>query len=152
MTEFKYNSIVVGTDGSETAEIAVQHAASLANAYGGKLIVVCAFYGNTGSLLNSPNRDVSTLPVVSDNRADEYLKSAERLAREQGADNLKLERRSGTPVNALMDSVEENNADAIVIGNKGLNSITGRVFGNIPTEVARRSRVDVVLVNTQKNI
>lgn len=143
-----YQTIVVGTDGSDTSLVAVRHAASMARAYEATLVIVCAFYSNSGSLLNSPNRDVSTLPVVSDNRAEEYLREAERVALEEEADDIKLERRSGTPVNALLAAVEEHSAGAIVIGNKGMNSLTGRVFGNIPTEVARRSSCDVVLVKT----
>lgn len=143
-----YQTIVVGTDGSDTSLMAVRHAASLSRAYEATLVIVCAFYSNSGSLLNSPNRDVSTLPVVSDDRAEEYLREAERVATEEEAADIKLERRSGTPVNALLASVEENSADAIVIGNKGINSLTGRVFGNIPTEIARRSSCDVVLVKT----
>lgn len=148
MTLFSYETIVVGTDGSETSHIAVRHAASLARAYDATLVIVCAYYGNTGSLLNSPNRDVSTLPVVSEERADEYLAEAESIAQEQGATSITLQRRSATPANALAEAVAETGADVVVIGNKGMNSLTGRVFGNIPTEVARRSKVDVVLVNT----
>lgn len=146
---FSYETIVVGTDGSDTSHVAVSHAASLARAYDAKLVIVCAYYGNTGSLLNSPNRDVSTLPVVSESRANEYLAEAETIAREEGADKITLQRRSATPVNALADAVDETGAGVVVIGNKGLNTLTGRVFGNIPTEVARRSKVDVVLVNTE---
>lgn len=146
---FSYETIVVGTDGSDTSHVAVRHAASLARAYEATLVIVCAYYGNTGSLLNSPNRDVSTLPVVSESRANEYLAEAEGIATEEGARDIKLQRRSATPVNALVEAVDETSADVLVIGNKGLNSLTGRVFGNIPTEVARRSKVDVVLVNTE---
>lgn len=146
---FSYNTIVVGTDGSDTSHVAVRHAASLARAYEATLVIVCAYYGNTGSLLNSPNRDVSTLPVVSETHADEYLAEAESIARSEGAQDVQLQRRSATPVNALADAVDETGADVLVIGNKGMNSLTGRVFGNIPTEVARRSKVDVVLVNTE---
>lgn len=144
----KYQTLVVGTDGSDTSLVAVRHAASMARAYEATLVIVCAFYSNSGSLLNSPNRDVSTLPVVSDTRAEEYLREAERVAAEEQVQDVKLERRSGTPVNALLAAVDEYNADAIVIGNKGMNSLTGRVFGNIPTEIARRSNCDVVLVKT----
>lgn len=147
---FTYNTIVVGTDGSSTSLIAVRHAASLARVYEATLVIVCAYYSNTGSLLNSPNRDVSTLPVVSDARADEYLGEAEAVAKEEGAADIRLQRRDGTPVNALLDAVNESNADAVVIGNKGVNTLTGRVFGNIPTELTRRAKVDVVLANTQE--
>ncbi|AWB81988.1 universal stress protein [Corynebacterium yudongzhengii] len=146
---YSYKTLVVGTDGSDTSLVAVRHAAAMARAFDATLVIVCAFYSNSGSLLNSPNRNVSTLPVVSDNRADEYLREAEAIAREEEVTDIKLERRSGTPVNALLAAVEDTSADAIVIGNKGMSSLTGRVFGNIPTEIARRSTCDVVLVQTE---
>ena len=38
-----YRNVVVGTDGSETAELAVRHAAELAKAFGARLTVVTAF-------------------------------------------------------------------------------------------------------------
>ncbi|MBV8979461.1 MAG: universal stress protein, partial [Acidimicrobiia bacterium] len=38
-----YRNVVVGTDGSETAEYAVRHAAQLAKANGARLTVVTAY-------------------------------------------------------------------------------------------------------------
>ncbi|GAB3940272.1 universal stress protein [Corynebacterium tapiri] len=147
---YSYSTIVVGTDGTDTAEIAVRHAAALARAFEAKLIIACGSYGNSGSLLNSPNREVSTLPVVSEELAQEYLTSAFAVAKDEGVADIELECISATPVDALLTCVDEHDADAVVVGNQGVNSLTGRVFGNIPTETARRSTVDVVLVNTQR--
>ncbi|AKK10997.1 universal stress protein [Corynebacterium uterequi] len=147
---YSYKTIVVGTDGSDTSLVAVRHAASMARVYDAALVLVCAYHGTTHTLLNSPNRDISALPVVSESRAEEYLTDAKVIAEEEGVTNIKLEARAATAVNALMHAVDDNDADALVIGNKGMNTITGRVFGNIPTEIARRAKVDVVLVNTQE--
>ncbi|AGS34737.1 universal stress protein [Corynebacterium maris DSM 45190] len=147
---FSYRTIVVGTDGSDTSLKAVRHAASLARVYDAALIVVSAYHGDSGSLLiSSPTSDTSTLPVVSEGRAAEYLDEARRVAEEEGAPTIELQHRDGAPVNELIAAVEENEADLLVVGNKGVNSLAGRLFGNIPTETARRSDVDVVLVHTE---
>lgn len=145
-----YTNIVVGTDGSFTSLKAVRTAASLARAYGATLTIVSAYQGAPHGLLDAQHTDVSALPVVSKTRADEYLQEAGRIADEEGATDIKLWARAGSAVQILTEAVQETGANLIVVGNKGVNTITGRVFGNIPTEVARRADVDVMLVNTSE--
>lgn len=145
-----YTNIIVGTDGSDTSLKAVRTAASLARVYDSTLTIVSAYHGDSNSLLDVRHTDVSALPVVSETRANEYLEEAGRIARDEGADPIHLKARAGSAVQILTDVVDETGADLIVIGNKGVNTITGRVFGNIPTEVTRRADVDVMLVNTRE--
>lgn len=144
----KYETIAVGTDGSDSALEAVRTAASLAAAYDATLVLVCAHYNSTGSLLNSPQADSSSIPVVSRSNAEEFLAEARSTAEEEGATKFELRAHEGTPVEVLLDAITDLNADLLVVGNRGMNSLTGRVFGNIPTGVARKSPVDVMLVNT----
>ena len=40
------------------------------------------------------------------------------------------------------------NADLLVVGNKGLNSIAGRILGSVPLDVARHAGIDVLIVHT----
>ena len=54
----------------------------------------------------------------------------------------------GAPVESLLALVEELEADLIVIGNRGLNTITGRLLGSVPSDVARKSTSDVLIVHT----
>lgn len=145
-----YTNIVVGTDGSDTSLRAVRTAASVARAYGATLTIVSAYHSEKHSVLDSRSTDLSALPVVSETRAREYLAEAARIATDEGATDVVQEPRAGTAVEILTAVVKETGANLIVIGNKGVNTITGRVFGNIPTEVARRADVDVMLVNTSQ--
>jgi nucleotide-binding universal stress UspA family protein len=39
-------------------------------------------------------------------------------------------------------------ADLVVIGNVGLNTLTGRILGSVPQKVARRAGVDVLIAHT----
>ena len=39
-------------------------------------------------------------------------------------------------------------ADLLVVGNRGLNSIAGRLLGSVPADVARKSACDVLIVHT----
>ena len=52
-----YNTIAVGTDGSQTSLRAVQAAASMARAYDAKLIIISAFYNQPGAMLGAPDSE-----------------------------------------------------------------------------------------------
>ncbi len=54
----------------------------------------------------------------------------------------------GAPVDALVDLAENSNADLLVVGNVGLSTIAGRLLGSVPANVARRAKVDVLIVHT----
>jgi len=143
-----YTKIAVGTDGSDSSLEAVRAAASLARVYDAELIIMSAWYAASGSLLNAPHSDVSNVPIVEEDVADEYLRTAEAAAQDEGAPRIELRKIAGAPAAALTKEVEELGVDLLVIGNKGVNTLTGHVFGNIPTEVVRNSTVNVMLVNT----
>lgn len=145
----KYQMIAVGTDGSESALEAVRTAAELAVAFKATLVTVCAHYSSTGSVLNSPQADASSIPVVTRSSAGEYLAAAKTAAEEVGATDVQIHTEDGTPVEVLLEAIEKFKVDLLVVGNRGVNTLTGRVFGNIPTGVARRASVDVMLVNTE---
>lgn len=148
----KYTSIAVGADGSETALYAVRRAASLAAAYAAKLVIICAYNRNNQSVLSSPAIEGTSAPVVGDDTADEYLREAAEVAKEEGAENIVLRKVAGSPVNVLTETCLEEGAEVLVLGNQGIRSFSGRIFGNIPTGVARRSPVDVMIVNTQSAV
>ncbi|SDL69561.1 Nucleotide-binding universal stress protein, UspA family [Corynebacterium mycetoides] len=144
-----YTSIAVGTDGSPTSLMAVRAAASMARVYDADLTVICAHYSANTSLLNSSNAELSKVDIVTDDDAERILASAEAIAREEQAPRITLVTKPGMPANVLVESVQEHGADLLVVGNKGMRSLAGRIFGNIPGSVAKKSPVDVVLVDTR---
>ncbi|MGP5497756.1 universal stress protein [Corynebacterium flavescens] len=145
-----YSVIAVGTNGSETSMKAVQAAASLARVYGAKLLIVSAFYDHAGSLLGAPNSQGARLPVGSEEMAESYLDKAAAVAKEEGAESIEIIGKSGDPAHALLEVAKAHDVDLLVVGNKGLNSMRGRVFGSVPTELTHKSKVDVVVVNTSQ--
>jgi nucleotide-binding universal stress UspA family protein len=54
----------------------------------------------------------------------------------------------GSPVETLLDVVRREDADLLVVGNRGLNTLAGRLLGSVPSEAARKSTVDVLIVHT----
>ena len=76
------------------------------------------------------------------------LREAKDRAKAAGATAIEEKAIVGAPVDALVDLAEEMNADLLVVGNVGLSTIAGRLLGSVPANVARRSRIDVLIVHT----
>lgn len=143
-----YSSIVVGTDGSESSLLAVRHAAAVARANEARLIIVCAFHNRSSQLRRAPNVRPDDLPYVPYELTAGFLQKAAAVATAEGLADITTEPRLGDPVDALLDAVHSHDADLLVSGNKGVRSVSGRIFGTIPTEITRRSTVNVLLVDT----
>ena len=47
-----------------------------------------------------------------------------------------------------MDLAEEVNADLLVVGNVGLDTVAGRLLGSVPADVSHRAKTDVLIVHT----
>ncbi|MEZ2122093.1 MULTISPECIES: universal stress protein [unclassified Corynebacterium] len=141
-----YTKIVVGTDGSKSSMLAVERAAAMAAAFDATLIVGCAYYESEEQALKTLRKDSVT--VLGDDPAQRNLDAAAAAARKIGCAKVETAIKPGTPVEALMAIVNENEADLLVVGNRGINSLTGRLLGSVPADVARQSQCDVMIVHT----
>ncbi|MFD4433378.1 universal stress protein [Nocardia sp. NPDC058497] len=145
-----YRTIVVGTDGSDSSYVAVEKAAALAGDADATLVLACAYFP-------TDDRDVAAAADVLKDEAyqvrgsaptNEILHVAREKAIAAGAKNIVERPIVGEPVDSLLDLVKETKADLLVVGNRGLNTITGRLLGSVPSDVARKSRSDVLIVHT----
>ncbi|OKX83914.1 universal stress protein [Corynebacterium glutamicum] len=141
-----YSKIVVGTDGSKSSLLAVERAARIAAAFDATLIIGCAYYESKEDASETLRQDSVT--ILGDDPARENLNKAADAARAVGATSIETEVRTGTPVEALMAIVNDHQADLLVVGNRGINSLTGRLLGSVPADVARQSDCDVMIVHT----
>lgn len=142
----EYTKIVVGTDGSKSSLLAVERAARIAAAFDATLIIGCAYYENKEDASKTLRQDSVT--VLGDDPARANLATAAEHAEKLGATKIETTVRPGTPVEALMAIVNDNKADLLVVGNRGINSLTGRLLGSVPADVARQSDCDVMIVHT----
>ncbi|MFE7802430.1 universal stress protein [Nocardia sp. NPDC057440] len=145
-----YRTIVVGTDGSDSSYVAVEKAAALAGDGETTLVVACAYYP-------TDDRDVAAAADVLKDEAYQVRGSAPtneilRIARDKatavGAKTIVERSIVGEPVESLLALVKEVEADLLVVGNRGLNTLAGRLLGSVPSDVARKSRSDVLIVHT----
>jgi nucleotide-binding universal stress UspA family protein len=143
-----YQTIVVGTDCSPTADNAVAKAAELAKAVGATVHVVSAYSEPAGSLVASgvgqatpPSWAASEI----EDRQGRLNATAEHL-RSMGINALaRIER--GDASTTLVTVAEEVGADLIVVGDRGLKGLRG-LLGSVPSSVTRRAPIDVLVVHT----
>lgn len=141
-----YNVVVVGTDGSESSFLAVRRAAGVAAAMDAELVLASAYVGE--HVDNAIHQSSSSTPVEGELSAAEVLASAKRVAEEEGATAIRSVLREGNPVEVLMSIATSEKADLLVVGNRGINSLTGRLLGSVPADAARQAECDVMIVHT----
>ncbi|ALG13266.1 universal stress protein [Kibdelosporangium phytohabitans] len=146
-----YQTIVVGTDGSDSSYRAVDKAAFVAAATDATLVIACAFEpANQRQVDRAQDRLGSDVAyqVVGSAPAEDTVRTAYERAAKAGATKVETVVVQGEPVPVLTKLVHERSADLLVVGNRGLNTLAGRILGSVPSDVARKSGVDVLIVHT----
>jgi 3-phenylpropionate/trans-cinnamate dioxygenase ferredoxin reductase subunit len=126
-----YRTIVVGTDGSPTASVAVEVAQKLAKRLRGKLVLVGALdaYGVTRQPLQTA------------------LYEAAEAARAKKVDAT-AELIEGTPGESILAAAIKHDADLIVVGNRGMGQATRFRLGSVPDWIAHDAPCDLLIVDT----
>jgi nucleotide-binding universal stress UspA family protein len=145
-----FTRIVVGTDGSDTAEEAVRQAVDLAKLTGATLSIVSAFQpvskrrvqgeaeGAPADIQNQfgPNEDVNFV-----------LDAAAAKARADGVE-VRTHPVQADPAEAILNVAEEIDADLIVVGNKGMTGKRRYLLGSVPNNVSHHAPCSVIIVRT----
>ena len=76
------------------------------------------------------------------------VREAADKATQAGAGDVDTFCKAGDPVDVLVSAIEERKADLIVVGNRGLNSLAGRLLGSVPSGVLHRAACDVLIART----
>jgi nucleotide-binding universal stress UspA family protein len=126
-------TIVVGTDGSETAGKALAGALGLAAVLGAALHVVSAY---------------GALQTPAD--AEAVLGAATRAAAADGLEAVTHARRDD-PAEALIAVAEEQHADLLVVGSKGMRRVSRFLLGSVPNKVSHHAPCSVLIVRTDEH-
>jgi nucleotide-binding universal stress UspA family protein len=140
-------TIAVGTDGSDTASKAVDFAIDLAEKFGSRLVVASSYKPVSEGQLRKEQADAPediqwSINPMQD--VDAALRAVEEKAKAKGLQTTS-EAREGDPADVLCAIAEEQNADLLVVGNKGMQR---RVLGSVPNSVSHKSPCSVVIVKT----
>jgi len=130
-------NILVGYDGSEAAQRALDAAADLVG-YGSALSVV------TVATRPEDEPGDNGEPAAHD-RARELLGDARALLLRRQVTARYLEP-VGDPAEMLMETARELDADLIVVGRRDQNALRRIVLGSVSAKVLRRAECDVLVV------
>ena len=145
-----FASIVVGTDGSESAQEAVRQAVELAARLGATLRIVSAYEPvPAGRLREEATQVPPDLQWMINPRedVDATLRNAAEAALEGGVE-AETYARQGDPADAILDVAEEQGADLIVVGNKGMTGARRFLLGSVPNKVSHRAPCSVLIIRT----
>lgn len=144
-----FTTIVVGTDGSATADDAVTKAGQLAKLTGAALHIVTAFRPVTELVVNP---EFAALPVdvqsLVDPHADAQQIAGAAVARlaAKGVE-ASAHARVGGAADALIGAAEDLKADLIVVGSRGMAGAR-RMLGSVPNSVSHHAPCTVMIVST----
>jgi len=144
-----FSSIVVGTDGSDTAREAVRQATALALSVGARIELVTAYEPVTDTRLREAIAVPQDLHWIINPREDvgSMLEEAAAEIRAAGVE-VDVFVRQGDPADAILDVAEERGSDLIVVGNKGMTGAKRFLLGSVPNKVSHHAPCSVLIIRT----
>lgn len=145
-----FETIVVGTDGSETAAEAVRQATMLARTCGDRTrIHLVTAYKPIEAMVVAPEVVASGLTGVVDSRGEA------RTVAEEAADKVRAEGVDvetyvwpGDAASAIIDVAATARADVIVVGSRGMSGAARFLLGSVPNRVSHHAPCSVMIVRT----
>jgi nucleotide-binding universal stress UspA family protein len=140
-----FSTIVVGTDGSDTAKSALAVAAHIARQNGATLHLVAVSRATAGV---GGGGLASGAPIGDDGLSS---LAAERMLEAAALDLADIETvtyaGTGSPATVIVRRADELGADLIVVGSKGMQG-TRRILGSVPNGVAHNASCHVLIAKT----
>ena len=141
------DSIVVGTDGSETAKQAVSEAVRLAKALSAPVHVVSAYQPTHARVSGAPEGAAKVWQPLPDDEVERILAEAVAGVRLSGVEVTSHAVRKD-PADALLAVADEVGASMIVVGSKGMHGARRLALGNVPNKVSHHASCNVLIVAT----
>ena len=131
-------TILVGTDTSASADLAVDDAAALAQARGAELLV----------LYVRGERELRS--VVDPAKAADPSGYLDRMRQRFPGLTTRTRTETGDPAERIVEVAAEEQADTIVVGNRGVHGSWWRVKDSVPNLVLRHAPCSVFIVDTRR--
>ena len=145
-----FGSIVVGTDGSDTAREAVRQATELARQVGANIHLVSAYEPVPEGRLKDERQQVpedAHWMVSPREDVNSVLDEAGEAIQQSGV-AVDTHAREGDPADAILDVAEEQQAGLIVVGNKGMTGAKRFLLGSVPNKVSHHAPCSVMIIRT----
>ena len=143
-----YKTVVVGTDGSPTADKAVEAAAELARSWGSELHIVTAFRAPRSGMGSATGVELVD-SGAGHALAEEGAMAVGQAAIERFGDGIAAEAHAaqGNADDVILATAAEVGADLIVVGSKGMQGAR-RYLGSVPNSVAHGADCAVLVAKT----
>lgn len=142
--------IVVGTDGSETAKVAVSEAVRLAKCLGASVHLVSGYKPLRGAkIAGAPEGAAKVWAPLPDSSVEAVLSQAAAGARMEGVE-VETHALEEEPADALLKVADKVGATMIVVGSRGMHGAK-RVLGSVPNAVSHHARCNVLIVSTDRD-
>jgi nucleotide-binding universal stress UspA family protein len=138
--------IMVATDGSDSADRAIDAAARMARICGAELIIVTIGGSVTGAELRqlaSKSGDLSKSLVAA---AAQVTQRAGKRALKIGAGKIKLQTGWGDPAESIIDLTRSLKPDLLVVGRRGQSRLSGLLLGSVSQKLANHAPCPVMVV------
>jgi nucleotide-binding universal stress UspA family protein len=148
-----YQQIVVGTDGSAGAGIAVEHAMELARLSGATLHVVSAHRITTPYQLAAASEvGMAAAAVGESNEAshDDAQRVCDNVVERARGLGVTAESHCvpGDAADALLTVAKDTGCDLLVVGNRGMTGVRRFVLGSVPNKLSHNSPSSLLIVDT----
>jgi nucleotide-binding universal stress UspA family protein len=148
-----FKRIVVGTDGSASAGIAVDTAIDLAKLSGATLHVVSAYKSSVGTQfaagteLGIPVQDIVEVNEMKQTAAQACCDEAVERAEVAGV-STRTHSLAGDAAEAILQVAEQAECDLLVVGNRGMSGVRRFMLGNVPNKLSHHSPASLLIVDT----
>jgi nucleotide-binding universal stress UspA family protein len=145
-----YTSIVVGTDGSPTAERAVRQAAELAAIDSARVVIVTAYTPGDQHVSDQADEVPDDIRFTLTDRvqAEALAQRGREIAKGLGVKKVVVQAIAGDPGAVLLEAATDFDAGLIVVGSKGLTRHAHFILGSVASSVSHHAPCDVLVAHT----
>jgi nucleotide-binding universal stress UspA family protein len=137
-----YDEILLPSDGSTAAGLAVDHAFDVATTYGARVHVL---YVVDQSAIDGLVSESELVAVALEREGTAVVNEIAGLAADRGVD-ITTDVRIGYPARTILDYADENDVDLVVMGTHGRRGVDRYLLGSVTERVVRGADVSVLVV------
>jgi len=141
-----YKEILVAVDGSKEAELAFRKSVAIASRNNATLHLVNIIDTRSFAAIEAYDRSIAER---AQNYAEELLGGYKQEAEKHGVSNVHVMVEYGSPKTMISkDLAQKVNADLIIVGATGLNTVERFLIGSVSENIVRSAKCDVLVVRT----
>jgi nucleotide-binding universal stress UspA family protein len=143
-----FKRILVGIDGSEPANHALQYAIDIAKKWNAELMIltVTPEINTTFYLGDIVAWDIDEMEEPLRKIHEELLMKTEEKLKEYSKLKFKTIIKRGKPSLMILQSAKEENADLIVVGSRGIGGIKEYLLGSTSKHVINHCKIPVLII------